>query len=346
MSKGNLFLGYARGAVGDVVFSHTNGEQIARARNRRPRNPQTPLQLFQRVCMSTSSTAYSLLKPICDHSFQGFAQGTPNQSRFTKLNVAMLRSKAAEILKFGNPELLLYSNETNYSPSDSVAPEVNNYIVSEGSIPSLNAQWLDTESAIPFKKPIDETIWSDFQYKQLADALGLQQGDQITFLLLTVDDKTTLDNLPNAGHYTDFRYCRIILDPEDGDMNSDLFKEQDASGWCVLNKPNPRNELNNFRFKMYIDTSTADEMAVRLEFQCTDFNVLQDTNHMSMACAAIVSRYRNGAWQRSSEILSNRPFAVGDVNSTAINHYVNFLGDAMQSYMSESNSSLYLNQAD
>jgi hypothetical protein len=52
MAKDNLFLGTARGSVGDIVFSRLDGQQVARVRNRAPRNPQSPAQMVQRIIMS------------------------------------------------------------------------------------------------------------------------------------------------------------------------------------------------------------------------------------------------------------------------------------------------------
>ena len=49
MAKGNMLLGYSRGSVGDVVFTRTKGQQIARARNRNPKNPKTKAQMSQRI---------------------------------------------------------------------------------------------------------------------------------------------------------------------------------------------------------------------------------------------------------------------------------------------------------
>ena len=48
MAKGNMLQGMARGSVGDIVFSRTKGQQVARVRNRRPTNPQTNMQMRQR----------------------------------------------------------------------------------------------------------------------------------------------------------------------------------------------------------------------------------------------------------------------------------------------------------
>lgn len=49
MAKGNMLLGYSRGSVGDVVFTRSKGQQIARARNRNPKNPKTKAQMAQRI---------------------------------------------------------------------------------------------------------------------------------------------------------------------------------------------------------------------------------------------------------------------------------------------------------
>ena len=48
MAKGNMLQGMARGAVGDIVFSHSKGQQVARVRNRKPVNPKSNPQMRQR----------------------------------------------------------------------------------------------------------------------------------------------------------------------------------------------------------------------------------------------------------------------------------------------------------
>lgn len=48
MAKGNMLMGYSRGSVGDVTFARVKGQQIARARNRNPKNPRTNKQSIQR----------------------------------------------------------------------------------------------------------------------------------------------------------------------------------------------------------------------------------------------------------------------------------------------------------
>lgn len=95
MGKGNLFQGMARGKVGDVVFSRSNGQQVSRVRNRQPNNPRTNAQLYQRAIMATIMQAYSAGKEIFDHSFQGYKVGANNQNRFMSLNTKKLRAAVA-----------------------------------------------------------------------------------------------------------------------------------------------------------------------------------------------------------------------------------------------------------
>lgn len=95
MAKDNLFLGMGRGSVGDVTFYRANGEQIARARNRRPKNPRSNAQQYQRAVLATVSQAYSAGRTIFDHSFQGESVGAFNQRAFLKVNLDYLRERLA-----------------------------------------------------------------------------------------------------------------------------------------------------------------------------------------------------------------------------------------------------------
>lgn len=101
MAKGNMFLGQARGKVGDVVFYRTDGEQISRSRNRHPKNPKTDAQQIQRAISATIAKAYQAGRTIFDHSFQGLSVGAMNQRRFAKVNMGKLRNVVIEEIKEG-----------------------------------------------------------------------------------------------------------------------------------------------------------------------------------------------------------------------------------------------------
>lgn len=131
MSTGNLFQGMARGSVGDVTFSRLNGKQIARVRNRNPRNPKTNPQLYGRAIMATVMRAYSTGREIFDHSFEGVSVGAASQNRFLSLNNRVLREYLAADIN---------NNQTaNKSINTFVGPKVQSpvpgrYVISEGSL--------------------------------------------------------------------------------------------------------------------------------------------------------------------------------------------------------------------
>lgn len=131
MSKGNLFQGMARGSVGDVTFSRLNGKQVARVRNRNPRNPKTNPQLYGRAIMATVMRAYSAGREIFDHSFEGVAVGAASQNRFLSLNNRVLREYLAADIN--NSALVNKSINTFVGPKVQ-SPVPGRYVISEGSL--------------------------------------------------------------------------------------------------------------------------------------------------------------------------------------------------------------------
>lgn len=131
MSKGNLFQGMARGSVGDVTFSRLNGKQIARVRNRNPRNPRTNPQLYGRAIMATVMRAYSAGREIFDHSFEGVAVGAASQNRFLSLNNRVLREYLAADI---NNSVLVNKSVNTFVGPKVQSPVAGRYVISEGSL--------------------------------------------------------------------------------------------------------------------------------------------------------------------------------------------------------------------
>lgn len=131
MSSGNLFQGMARGSVGDVTFSRLNGKQIARVRNRSPRNPRTNPQLYGRAIMATVMRAYSAGREIFDHAFEGVSVGAASQNRFLSLNNRVLREYLAADIN--NSVLATTSINTFVGPKVQ-SPVPGRYVISEGSL--------------------------------------------------------------------------------------------------------------------------------------------------------------------------------------------------------------------
>lgn len=313
MAKGNLFLGFGRGAVGDAVFYRAGGEQITRARNRSPKNSRTPLQLVQRVILKTVSNAYSLLQPLADHSFQGRQEGTPNQSEFSRLNIAMLREQLADVINSGDPEAIVGSAAANFAAKGSRLAEINPYIISQGTLPTVPVVYYVEGPGyyIPVNGAVPDVMPS---YATVAAALGLSQGDQLTFVALTANDS---DAEGANSQYTSLHYARVILDPAGGDMSVPFGTDA-----------NPRNEGSViFTSGQGLVTFTL----VGVDSADGEVNTLA-------AAAVIASRLSGGVWQRSTQRLVVRPST-----SFAFDQFAHYLGDAVWSFMDSTQSSLYLN---
>lgn len=339
MSKGNLFLGFARGKVGDVVFARQNGEQITRARNRSPKNPQTPLQLLQRVILKSSSSAFSLMQEICNHSFQGVDGVTMNQARFNRLNIEAMRRQCSNLINQSDPRAIIESTLSNFSARNLSLPVMRPYFVSEGSLGSLSYFWgtdgsftLACPNAIPGTGEVDV---NNLTYADVCSALGISRGDQLTFMCLGADDRSDEDAL--NGCFTAVDFARVIMEPSDGGFDSVEFVDNNQ----VVN-PNPRNSGD-----IILALSVTADRYLRINFGVPSIPQTASRVNSCAACAVILSRQSGGVWQRSSQQLALRPNSgTGVVDPLTWEYDVWFLGDAVLSYMDQANSSLYLNQAE
>lgn len=330
MAKDNIFLGFGRGKIGDIVMYRANGTQVTRARNRSPKNPQTPLQLLQRVILKTSAGAYSMLQEITNHSFQGLAEGTPSQSRFTELNVKYFRTLLKDEIESGVAEEILASNKTNFASKATSLPEMNPYVVSEGSMGSMDVQFVGGLFSLMFLVPQASATAATLTYQQVVDGLGLTRGDQITFLCLSTDDSE------GSGKFNGFRYARIILEPSDGDMTSTFFSDG------AINKPNARNEGS---ISLAFVVATGDVPA-HLTFSIEGIDTAAGKVNSVAAATVIASRLVGGTWQRSKQSLVMRPDTISVTGHLQWEWGIDYLADAIASYMTMTESSLYLNQAE
>lgn len=330
MAKDNIFLGFGRGKIGDIVMYRANGTQVTRARNRSPKNPQTPLQLLQRVILKTSAGAYSMLQEITNHSFQGLAEGTPSQSRFTELNVKYFRTLLKDEIESGDAAEILGSLKTNFASKATSLPEMNPYVVSEGSMGSQMVQFVGGLFALMFVVPQAGATAATLTYQQVVDGLGLTRGDQITFLCLSTDDAE------GTGKFNGFRYARVILEPSDGDMATTFFDNG------AINKPNTRNEGNiSLAF-----VPAAGDVPAHLTFSIEGIDTAAGKVNSVAAATVIASRLVGGTWQRSKQSLVMRPDTVSITGHLQWEWGIDYLADAIASYMTMTESSLYLNQAE
>lgn len=177
MAKGNLFLGFARGSVGDVTLYRSEGEQISRARNRHPYNPRSARQAIQRAVNSSVSRIYAAGQVLFDHSFQGFKPGKENQRQFMKVNNRILRQMVLSDLQNNTEKARLGV------PGVSVAVPCDGIMISDGNYPLVAFTWDALIKA--FKLPsanVNEKV------KEYAARVGFVPGDIFTFGALSLDN--------------------------------------------------------------------------------------------------------------------------------------------------------------
>ena len=79
-----------------ITMKQSN-ENVGGSSNRHVKNPKTTAQTLQRVLMKVVSLAYTMLKLICNHSFEGVTNGSACMNMFKKVNLKHLRERAATL---------------------------------------------------------------------------------------------------------------------------------------------------------------------------------------------------------------------------------------------------------
>lgn len=117
MAKGNMLLGYARGAVGNLVFSRVKGNEVTKARNRQPANPKTSKQVYQRAKFLNAVNFYKRgVQNLFKFAFEDKTQQESDFNAFMRHNV----SRAVPVGKGASTE--------------SMYPAISNWITSVGSL--------------------------------------------------------------------------------------------------------------------------------------------------------------------------------------------------------------------
>lgn len=168
MAKSKGFFGLRSGSTKNFTFSELNGQQITKERVYKVKNPRTLQQMRQRMVMATVSAAYSYLKEICDHSFEGKGVGSPCMSEFMRVNLDTLKESAQN--DAAKVAFNAYQDKNINPVKIKVAQGSLNEIV-----PTVEAAKLKWQTP---KNDADTTT-----AEGIYSALGLNQGDLVTFIL-------------------------------------------------------------------------------------------------------------------------------------------------------------------
>ena len=207
MAQSKSFFGLRKGSTKTLTFQVLNGKQITKDRVYNVKNPQTLAQMQQRALMATAVTAYSKMKAICDHSFEGIEVGSKTMGEFIKNNLSILSKAMPDI------------NVTEYK-SQTFAE--NKYMISKGTLNPVNSTV--NANKVRFDTGIAITPGDNFTWREIAEKFGIKINGMLTFVVIYEKqclwlrikfNKDMLDSQPTIG---------------DGGFTNDLSEKQAVEG--------------------------------------------------------------------------------------------------------------------
>lgn len=307
MAKVGFWLKGSKGKLAGATMYQQNGSTVMREIVS-PSNPKTNAQLLQRIIMHTIMGSYSLMKEICDHSFEGIKKGQDTMSYFMKQNVQFAREKIATMQQQGSSAYQMY----NFSPLGMKGFTPNQYQVAMGSLPRIDCNIIDDETQLAYISGFSANTYADVIAK-----LGLRRGDQLTFCLV--------NTYGSAYGQCEFKFARVILDPTNADGTPAPLTSAFVGENGKINLASIRNEGN-----FYFAFNERNQITFGLEQNIGGFGAF-----------VIASRKgSDGNWLRSTTYMS---YIEGENDSYSLGMCLDMAKNGSSSVYTA--NSLYLNNA-
>ena len=175
MAKSANYYGLRRGSTKSHTYSVVDGKQITKDRVEGGKNPRTYEQMAQRSFLATCGNAYSAMKSICDHSFEGKTAGMQCMREFMSSNLKQLQiCKEYDNGFFGFNKY----KEPGLHPGS--------YIIAKGSLPdALVDAEVDSVSVADKKVTLTLAPTTGGTIAEVAEAMGCKTfGDMCTVAVM------------------------------------------------------------------------------------------------------------------------------------------------------------------
>lgn len=175
MATSKTYFGLRHGSTKSHTYSVVNGKQVTKDRVEGGKNPRTLAQMSQRCIMSTCGMAYSAMKCICDHSFEGKTAGLQCMREFNSKNIKQLQlSKEYDNGFFG------------FNMFKQPGLVAGSYVISDGSLPTpLPDAQMDSVNPTEGKVTITLALTEEGATGEVAEALGCKLfGDMCSIALM------------------------------------------------------------------------------------------------------------------------------------------------------------------
>lgn len=273
MAKGNFLLGYARGSVGDVTFSRVKGNQVAKARNRNPANPNTIPQAMQRSLFSDAVRFYTRgVQNAFKFAFERKLENESDYNAFMRLNVnrgvrigkspeSMYPAIGDWIVADGSitPPIVGVSNSTSV-PGDYI---VGGYLAGDTAPDEYIQGDAPPSSGITlgFAATSAPTTIGALSTALLAQFPQLRSGDFVTILLISQAFSDTIGDLfPNPSGYNEglmedpaWSFAQLIIDESNTDNVSTIYHSS-GSGLSVGLGANNESFISLYKESVFIPT--------------------------------------------------------------------------------------------
>lgn len=217
MGKGNFILGTGSSSIGDVTFARRNGQQIARVRVRKIKNPRSYGQAEQRMISSEVVKFYSPLSVVLETSFEGLSKAE-SYAKFLSVNMNLARANGWAVSK-----------------GSSIIPLP--FQLSDGSLGRVNAE---PKGLLLGTSPFEGTTIGALSSHLMSIYPSLENGDQVTIISF-VHSATDPDGVFSN---VSVLYARLFINTESTQpiAGSEMKVNQETDYYLV---PKSINELQD-----------------------------------------------------------------------------------------------------
>lgn len=299
MAKGNPIIGNQRGSIGDVTLSVYRGTQVAKKRNRAPRNPKTTPQMLQRMCMAQATKLAAFFSPFVDHSFQGKEYGGVSRNYFVKRAIERIRLAALQSYRGDEAE-------QNFEPAQFPYAVMAPVPFSEGSLQPLVYSGESNDNNVGVTLNFDSGTLSGDKWtcsaRKLFEALGIPVDGQLTMISVkAVATQSVVGGYNVTGdtqmYIPAYSAIRLRIDPSYS-RTAVLESGLDYSA----------EDLRDLGFLVETEGSAAEgSLFIRFNEQPSlvsiiyDWDFTDDVGQQAIAFVAVASLFEAKKWLRSSQ---------------------------------------------
>lgn len=299
MATGSLMMGTLKGKLGETVAMRRNGKQVVRAYISNPKNPNSQKQQVQRMVQATAAQAYSAMKKICDHSYEGVQVGQKSMSYFMSKNMDYLRASIA-----ANSDGTLINATADFVRKGVNLPVLNKYVVGKGTLPAVEIN--DKQTVLPPTYNADSVLVLDPSSGDALEAAldrfvlsnnGIV-GDWFTFLLLIRENGA----IQSSQQVYRFAFVRFVVEHQSENISSPLVLTPSLTS--IGSTSLGYDEV------FFLGHSEASEnKSVLMDLKKFFPNLGSEQGQQSICAYAVIHSRQNvgGSWQRS-----NAEFVIRD----------------------------------